>query len=670
MNNRHSTTPGWNCFCHHLARLIKLWLWVIGLLFLSRFLLVWQNRFSIDEATPISDYVLAFFTGFRFDMPVATIAILPAFLCASLTLFLRADKLASAVTAVMACLFTCIWPVMTIVTLIYFKEYHQQFDAHILGLVHDDIGAIVSTLWKTYPIVQSSLVLIAVCALLIWILRRWFLAPFPWGIPKAPKRLISKIGITLLILSVIMMGLRASLQRRPIQRKDAAQTQDSLLNRCTINPFSSLNYALKIHMKLLEADGLSRFLGKQNPRLAMDEYVGNTQLKTQLNSVDDVFLQTTQGRTGKKPRHIFLIVMESYSGWTMLEQHASWNISNELKKLGEEGIYVKRFLPGSSGTMTSLAPMIAGMADAGVTTNERSHPSQPAFGTAIAPQMERLGYQTHFWYAGYASWQRIGNFCTEQGFDYTHMATHMGTDPDINEWGVSDKHFFNHIKAQFNSEIPSFNIIMSSSNHPPFSLNLEKEGCPITSIPQAYKKDFEHGRSTLKKLGHHWYSDRCLGDFVRKISADTPDCLFAITGDHWGRHFPGPRPTKFESAIVPLVLYGPDVLPPQIVGDQLSGSHYDLGATLIEMAADPGFKYWATGKNILTSTPDDIAFSKFWLLSNQEIMQACEPYNTESLDGKKITSPDPSFKKIQRRYRLTHGISWWRIMKGNTLPSE
>lgn len=656
---------GWSSFRYHLARDLKLWLWIALLLFVSRLVLVWSNRFSMADDTDISDYAIAFFTGFRFDMPIATIFTLPSFLCSCLTLIVPVGKITSRVRITFTCLVTLLWVIITPITLAYFKQYHNQFNAHMLGIVHDDFNAIVTTVWKSYPIIPGTLAGIAAAAFLVFLGRRWITTPFPLPQIKAPRTWFSRAAVTLLILISVTLGLRGSLGHRPMQKKDAGRTQDAVLNRCVINPFSSLNYAIKAHQDLMKADGLDRYIRKK-PLQAFREYAHGADIKT----VDDAFLRTAHGRPGKKPQHIFLVIMESYDGWTMLEQHADWNISNELKQLGKEGISIQRFLPGSRSTMTSLGTIISGMADAGVITNERSHPSNPPYGTAIAEQMKQLGYQTHFWYAGYTSWQRIGDFCNEQGFDHTHMASGMGKDPDINEWGVSDKHLFSHIQSTFKTDTPTFNVILTSSNHPPYSLDLEKENCPITSVPSAYQKEFEHGTASLNMLGHHWYSDKWMGNFVREISANTPDCLFAITADHWGRIFPGPRPTAFEKAIVPMVFYGPDILPKDIDSSQLSGSHYDLGATLIELAADPRFEYHAIGQNMLNKKPDQIAMSRLWLLGYDFIMNVNDQSILESLKGVKLTKKPNSVKPALKHYNLTHGISWWRLRKGNDLPEK
>jgi hypothetical protein len=161
-----------------------------------------------------------------------------------------------------------------------------------------------------------------------------------------------------------------------------------------------------------------------------------------------------------------------------------------------------------------------------------------------------------------------------------------------------------------------------------------------------------------------------LGDFVRRVSAETPDSLFAITADHWGRNFPGPRPTAFEKAIVPMVFYGPDVLPKDIDGSKLSGSHYDLGSTLIEFVADAGFEYRAIGRNMLKPKPDHVAMSRLWLLGEDFITAPSQESTVETLDGVVLANKPESFQSALRHYNLTHGITWWRLRQGNNLPEK
>ncbi len=644
---------------------LRLWLWVVFLLLAARTILIWSNVAGFAEEVGFPDYLEVFLAGFRFDVRVATVVIIPSLLLSCLCGSFRWEKVAMVVRGWTFGLFTAFWVIVTTLTLGYFKQFHNQFDANVLGLVHDDFGAIVQTVWKGYPVIRGLLVMGVVVAGLLWLGRRWLRRTFGFGALRGPGTGVGRMGVALVVLCLLLLGLRGSWGSRPMQMKDAARTEDFLLNRCVVNSFTAFIYAVKAHGKLMEANGLDSYLGKESITAACEEFAG----RDGLASVDDVFLRTAKGRPGEKPRHIFLILMESYDGWTMLDEHASWNISNEMKALGREGIYVQRFLSGSRSTMTSMASVIGGMADAGIITNERSRPGEGPYGTAIAEQMKKLGYETHLYYAGYGGWERVDDFSREQGFEHTHLGPSMEDGGDTNEWGVTDKALFSYMAKNFVTGKPTFNLVLSSSNHPPYSVDLEAEGCPLKEVPEKYREGFEGGDASLKMLGHHWYSDHEVGKFVREASAKEEGCLFAITGDHWGRAFPGPRPTLLEQALVPLVLYGPGILPEDWDAGAMCGSHYDLGATLIELAAEAGQEYRAMGRNILETREEDVAVSRLWLLGSDFVVPADGSSGVQDLSGKSIEEPG-RLSAAQRRYDLMHGISWWRIGQGNELPKE
>ena len=660
-----SSSKSWAAFTRELAKDSRLWLWAVFLLFIGRATLIGSNQARFADSNAFPDYAEVFITGFRFDMPVATLITFPSLVCSCLCTVLCWQKIANILRSFTISLFIVLWTIITTVTLGYFNQYHNQFDAHLLGVVYDDFGAIVETIWQGYPIIRGLLVMLCVITFLIWLGRKWISKPYPFPSCRAPRHIIAKLAVVLLILSTFALGLRGSWGRRPMQMKDAAQTEDFVLNKCVINPFTALVYAIKAHKELMGTKGLDSYLKKENLLSAFQEFAGGNNL----SRVDDAFLRTAEGRPGEKPQHIFLILMESYDGWTMLDKHADWDISNELKALGKEGISVRRFLPASRSTMKSMASIITGLADAGVITNERYRPGSPPYSTAIATQMKRLGYDTHLYYAGYGGWHRIEDFAIEQGFDHTHMGSSMDGGADTNEWGVTDKVLFSYIAEHFQTEKPTFNLILTSSNHPPYTVDLAKENCPVKEVPTKYQEGFDDGNASIEMLGHHWYSDHYLGKFVKQVASQEKGCLFAITGDHWGRIFPGPRPTFFEQAIVPLVLYGPDVLPKNIDPDKLSGSHYDLGATLIELSAEAGHQYHAMGNNILASSDKDIAISRLWYLGKDFILPASNDGSPQTLRGEKMNTPE-TFKAVRHHYNLMHGISWWRICEGNELPKE
>lgn len=640
---------------------VRLVAWVLLCLGISRGLLIWLNRHSMDGGTPGVEYFEAMATGFLFDGRIAAFLVTPSVILCALCLKLDLITAARRLTLGAGYLFTVLWVLFATVTLGYFREYHNQFDPHVLGVVYDDFGAVVQTIWKTYPVIRGVLVLLALIGGLCWLLRKWLVLDFPRRLPPAPGTIITKVLWTFGILLVLVVGLRGALMGRPLQEKDAGCTSDQVLNRCVVNPFFALHYAIGAHRRLMDSGGLEQYMKEKDLLPAARELAGRDDLET----VDDTFLRIAGGPTGPRPQHIFVVLLESYDGWTMMPEHSAWGIAPNMLRMGEEGGRVFRFVAASRSTMTSLSSVISGLADAGVITNERSRPGHPPYGTSIPAQMNGLGFETHFFYSGLGTWQRVQDFAKEQGFQHTHMGPDMTRSPGSNEWGVTDRDLYQHIERTIRPDVPSFSVILTASNHRPFSIDLAKEGCEVT-VPQSGYELFGEGNATLRMLGHHKYSDKCVGEFVEKMEAKAPGCFFVLTADHWGRAFPGPRPTLMEQALVPLVLRQKGRTFPDL--SKVGGSHYDLGPTLMELVAPQGTPYYAIGSNLLGEDPPSNALSRLWNIGPDAITSMVGARVTETLDGRLRSEPPADLPEQIRRYNHLHGLSWWRLMKGNEFP--
>ena len=75
------------------------------------------------------------------------------------------------------------------------------------------------------------------------------------------------------------------------------------------------------------------------------------------------------------------------------------------------------------------------------------------------------------------------NFALSQGFDEFHDASEMPSD-EGNAWGVADKYMFKAISAYMNQHRGEkiLNVIMTTSNHPPYSVNVAKEGYDVNKV--------------------------------------------------------------------------------------------------------------------------------------------------------------------------------------------
>jgi phosphoglycerol transferase MdoB-like AlkP superfamily enzyme len=349
----------------------------------------------------------------------------------------------------------------------------------------------------------------------------------------------------------------------------------------------------------------------------------------------------------------------------MQPEYESLHLTDGMKALGERGIWVKAFLPASHGTMKSFGAVVTGLPYAGVYVNYQPG-LRGGLVTSAATIFERLGYRSRFFYTGYLSWQRIGDFCREQGFDEVVGGDQMAEQLTGNEWGVDDATLFDYILENTGDE-PTFNVVLTTSYHPPFSVDVEGEGFDLARLrgnPLCEGLTDER----LKVLGHLWYSDKSLTNFVFGAESRLGESLFAITGDHYSRRALASRPTLYERTSVPLVLYGPAlerVARPPVT----AGSHLDMMPTLVELVAPTGFAYASFGRNILDpSDLSPVGLGCEAVIGPDFILSVADAASMQGLSGAKLNEEQYS-EVLVRRYRQLHGLSWWRSMKGNDFPA-
>jgi phosphoglycerol transferase MdoB-like AlkP superfamily enzyme len=322
-------------------------------------------------------------------------------------------------------------------------------------------------------------------------------------------------------------------------------------------------------------------------------------------------------------------------------------------------IYFKYFLPSANGTMETLNTIITGLPDAGMHINYQKS-AYAAYPMAIAVQFKKLGFKTQFFYGGYLSWQRLGDFAKAQGFDEVYGGAHMKLGQQTNEWGVDDKVLFDFITANVKQvDQPTFNVIMTTSNHPPFSINLAAENFPQEVVTK-------HTRKYAHELGHIWYSDKTIGAFIEKIITIDNGALFAITGDHYGRRHVAPQPSLFDLNAVPLIIYSANIKS-GFTGTDIAGSHLDLAPTLIEMVAPQGFVYYSLGDSLLNKRAFNLGLGKNRIITKDFIAttdsEAIMFFNNSQVAKNIITN-------LKTRYAQGMCIARYIIKKGALLYDQ
>ncbi|MFH1177741.1 MAG: LTA synthase family protein [Acidobacteriota bacterium] len=640
---------------------VRLWLFVMAVLTCARVVLIALFRSRMDPALGASDFLAAAFRGMAYDAQIAAWWVMPSFF-ASVASGLRpvsaaAEKLRWRVGYV----FVLLTALVAGIDAGFFREFEDQFNHFIFALVEDDAGAMLTTIWSKYHPVETLLAAAVGAGAALFVLRQ--LLPRPGALPRpelgAPLALPAKVLVTVAIVLALFVSARGSLGRRPREQKDMAVTRDEVLNRTIYNPYTALRYAVADRIKLTNVKGLALFLPDQDIRAAAKRISGRDE---DLARLDLFFERRARGEPVPRARHIYLLVLESYDSWTLLDDYRPLGLAECGRSLAARGLSCPGFLPDADGTASSLSALITGLPDAGVATNYQASARRPYL-TSPAAIFRRLGYRTRLFYSGYLSWQRLGDFAREQGFDEVYGGPHMGARLGGNEWGVTDEELFDFVLAHASDERPTFDLVLDTSNHPPFNVDVKGKGFPLRAVPSELAGRLDPD-ADLVTLGHFWYQDREVCRLLDGLTARLPRVLIAATGDHYSRRFPGDRPTLFEKSAVPLILFGPEVLNGRTLPPGSAGSHVDILPTLIELAAPAGFSYHAIGHDLLAGG-NQLGLGKGRVIGADFIADvAAASVRFESLAGQPRTAglSDPARLKLLAASQ--RALAWWWVMHG------
>ena len=651
-------------FLRQFPRDATLWLFCVAFLEIHRLVFLFIFRGELDPVTNPGDVIVAILGGARFDAVVASFWVLPSFLLSLVCIFANWENIAIRTRRIVGVTLALFTPVLCTVSLGYYKEFHDVFGPVAFGIYYDDTGAVLKDIGKEFNVVPIVLATVAVAFVSQWLVRRILRSR------SAGDRIAGFFStrarqsvVVLVAVAAMIVTLGVSWGPRSIQFSGAGITSDEFLNKTVVNPYVAAGRAIDQHFTRAYAAGLASFLPDGDIHGAIRDLYG---ADVKSGDLDSCMMRHAKGPKGPPPRHIFIIVEETYDMWPLLPKYAPLRLTERLKALAADGLYLTDFLSSSDATMTSLSTIITGLADAGLVTNYQESSAEP-YPSSLAETFKRLGYKTSLFYGGYLTWQRIGDFARGQGFENVYGATDIPHEIAPNEWGVDDKYLFDFILRTITDSTPTFSIILTTTYHPPYSIDVYGKGYPVREVPDDLRASWGNTVS-LKMLGHLWWADQCLGEFVETTNQNYPKSVFAMTGDHSNRKFINSRPEYFEKRAVPLVLYGPTVLRGMTFPANAAGSHLDIGTTLIELSAPAGFTYYALGQDLLAPRTQFVGIGRDDVITPTFLAEVGIRPEVHALANQPLPSTLPDIAPLKQLHDAIHAISWWRIKRGPKLP--
>ena len=654
-------------FFDGIQRDFRLFVFILMLLEVYRGLFMWSMSSYMSPDTQTSEVAMAMFTGLRLSLKTAGAVTLLSFVFVTLIGLTPRLRLAIGIFAslLLSVLFQARFP--------YYKEFHSTFGLEVVHGLNDDVSAIFMTMIEEYGLIWRFILALILTLMCIMILSRLLLFktfPLPEFENKVKTKTAGLVAGLVLFIAAFFIFVRfggSFNYAGGVNWENAGVTSDNFLNECILDDVQAL-YRANAMEKRMQAGEISG-VEPENIAFYAKSIAGHDKLEA--DNLLPYLERTAAGPKIEKPDHIFIILGETWMQWPMLGKYEKLHVADGIKSLiAEENCYYSRnFMPNGDFTSTAITGMVTGLSDVNIRVNYQPRTYEEVYPTSMAAPFIELGYKVDFWYGGVPSWDNINKMAIAQGFNnfYGYPDYHA---PKKNAWGTTDKHLFDALEEHLADEPPTVHLIMTTTNHPPYNLNLRAEGYDTTKVISELQQlsNINDPKNLATELGHYWYMDRVATQFIKNVSERYPKSLFVITGDHAVRCDPGTHPTLFEHQSVPFVLYGNgvkrDILPLDVVG-----GHTSIVPTIIELIAPKGFVYYSIAPPLTKSNGTGFNCDVF-LTSN--IAGKIDSDVVELLPhiaSKELNQVNQSAEKDMAQSVITsmRTISWWLLTKGVSL---
>lgn len=560
----------------------------------------------------------------------------------------------------------CSFCVLFITTLLFiarfpfYQQFHSGFNQMIFTAMHEDVYALFISLIEEFHLPLKLCIVVLLVCVLNYIFNKFI--DKKWGFFKWSK-LKSKYRLIILLIGVYLLATLSLYGggwswKSGVNWENAGITNDTFLNESILDDYQSIYRAYANQMRMEACNGLS--FSAQNVR----DLAKSLTNKDGGNDLSIYLAKEATGAKIEKPKHIFVIVSESYANWPLLDKYSNLHIADNMKKIiaGDDTIYTSHMLPSGSSTVGALMTMVTGMANSNLYLTTMPEALANPYITATAPQMKNLGYETSFWYAGPATWENIQEFTLAQGFDNFYSRGNIDPNATGSVWGADDEYLYDAIFKQIDDNKMTFSVILNTSNHSPFNIDLEKEGFDASKVIEGLPDKEKNNQELIKELGHFWYADKMASDFINKVKAKYPDSLFIFVGDHADRYNIDKVPTMYERYSVPLIITGKGIQK-DLLPEDMAGSQIDIMPTVIDLIAPEGFTYYSVGKSL---SENKLGQSyAFWITADaigntDDLVEKPQYFNREVLPDRTV---------LENYINGVRAISWW-LGKYGTIIDE
>ncbi len=440
----------------------------------------------------------------------------------------------------------------------FFEEFSARFNLVAVDyLVYPN--EVLSDVWAEYPVLKVLCLAAGGALLIVTALRGALLGgtelPTPFG---KRRRFAVLYGGLLAVVVMFFQTDTLALSDNRVANELAANGESSFFRSLRTLELDYRRYYPTIDrataLRLLERDlgaGGGRFVALDDGRLDR---------------------QFDANPAGLGRLNVVVVASESFGAEFSRLYGSEQDLTPNFDELAQQGVWFSETYASGTRTVRGLEAISS------------SFPPIPSISILRRPGNEGIatwgrvmrdnGYDTSFIYGGFGYFDNMNYFFAQNGFETIDRQS-MENVRFANMWGVSDQDLFAKAARVFDAKHaagrPFFSIIMTTSNHKPYTFPPGIPGVPESG----------GGRPAGVR-----YADFALGEFLREAREHAwfDDTLFVVLADHGARVY-GTSEIPLRSYRIPFMLYAPAHLTPRRV-DTLT-AQIDVAPTVLGLLGLP-----------------------------------------------------------------------------------
>ena len=529
--------------------------------------------------------------------------------------------------------------------------FYANFNSHInltfFDFFNEGPMSLIQTIWEEYHCVYEAIAFLLILLPVLLLIRRIELGKssarnaLHSASRQRPSRLkVIKLSATILLyIAFLVIGLRGSVWRFPLQIEDTFVSNQKPLNDLVPNAIYMLKKAYKEKnnaFKIAKTDDLLHEYKFKSLQEALDVYTdGKVKMAKNdtLTALQHALFEEV-GDSLKQPQpNIVIIYSESWSNYLFNLQQKDAEMYFGLERHFKDDLLFRNFQSVQNGTVASLENLYVSTPFPRFFASAYRFKTLP---TSIALPFKASNYTTTFMSGMDAAWENCAEALVHQQFDAIYDKFSLLKDyphATYNSIGVYDEYLFQALldRLEKPSKKRQMIAVMTTTNHPPFEFPKDLKLPPLPESFYAKKCFAEHNRKVLDKyLTGFRYYNKVLNEFLNrfKASAAAKNTILIITGDHNVRSILDYDAVdkRYEHS-VPLYIYLPTYLRKEAYNKLTNrwGSHDDILATLAPFTFHDT-KYFKMGHNLLdTTVPDSTYYS-----ANVDQIESVPTYRKEA----------------------------------------